>query len=64
MDHLAQVALQPEPVAGSDRRIPEYISLIRSERLLRGDGGQSPEELLMAAQKRFQQKKAYMEGKK
>ena len=64
MDHLAQVALQPESVAGSDRRIPEYISLIRSEKLLRGDGGQSPEELLMAAQKRFQQKKAYMEGKK
>ena len=64
MDHLAQVALQPESVAGSDRRIPEYISLIRSEKLLRGDGGQSPEELLMAAQKRFQQKKAYMEESK
>lgn len=63
MDHLAQVAVQPESVANSGQSIRDYISLIRGERLLRGGGGQRS-ELLLAAQRRFQQKKAYMEGKK
>ena len=63
MDHLAQVAVQPESVANSGQSIQDYISLIRGERLLRG-GGEQRSELLLAAQRRFQQKKAYMEGKK
>ena len=63
MDHLAQVAVQPESVANSGQSIRDYISLIRGERLLRR-GGEHHDELLLAAQRRFQQKKAYMEGKK
>ena len=63
MDHLAQVAVQPESVANSGRSIQDYISLIRGERLLRG-GGERRDEVLLAAQRRFQQKKGYMEGKK
>lgn len=63
MGHLAQVAVQPESVANSDWSIRDYISLIRGERLLRG-GGEQRGELLLAAQRRFQQKKAYTEGKK
>lgn len=63
MDHLAQVAVQPESVANSGQSIRDYISLIRGERLLRG-GGEQRDELLLAAQRRFQQKKGYMEGKK
>ena len=63
MDHLAQVAAQPESVAHSSRAIEDYISLIRGERLLRG-GGADEADLLLAAQRRFQQKKAYMEESK
>ena len=63
MDHLAQVAVQPESVANSGQSIQDYISLIRGESLLRG-GGEQRSEMLLAAQRRFQQKKAYMEGKK
>ena len=63
MDHLAQVAVQPESVANSSWSIQDYISLIRGERLLRR-GGEQRDEVLLAAQRRFQQKKAYMEGKK
>ena len=63
MDHLAQVAAQPESVAHSGRAIEDYISLIRGERLLRG-GGADEADLLLAAQRRFQQKKAYMEESK
>ena len=63
LDHLTQVALQPESVANSGRSIPDYISLIRSEKLMRG-GGEGRSELLLAAQRRFQQKKAYMEESK
>jgi len=62
LDHLAQVALQPESAANSGQAIRDYISLIRGEKLLRG-GGERRDELLLAAQRRFQQKKAYMEEK-
>ena len=61
MDHLAQVAAQPESVAHSSQSIGDYISVIRGEALLRGDA--RPDDLLLAAQKRHQQKKAYMEEK-
>jgi DNA primase len=61
MDHLAQVAAQPESVANAERSISDYISLIRGEALRRG-GGQG-DELLLAAQKKYQEKKAYMEEK-
>ncbi len=63
MDHLAQVAAQPESVAHSGRAIEDYISLIRGESLLRG-GSADEADLLLAAQRRFQQKKAYMEESK
>lgn len=62
MNHLAQVAAQPESVSNSQKAIADYISLIRSERLLRG-GGEQGDDLLLAVQKRHQQKKAYMEEK-
>jgi DNA primase len=61
MDHLAQVAAQPESVANAERSIGDYISLIRGE-ALRRNGGQE-DELLLAAQKKYQEKKAYMEEK-
>ena len=63
MDHLAQVAAQPESVANSGQAIRDYISLIRGEGLLRG-GGEQGDDLLLAAQKKYQRKKAYMEEKK
>ena len=62
MDHLAQVAAQPESVANSGRAIQDYISLIRGEKLLR-EGGEQGDDLLLAVQKKYQQKKAYMEEK-
>jgi DNA primase len=58
MDHLAQVAAQPESVANSGQAIQDYISLIRGEKLLREGEDDS---LLLAVQKKYQQKKAYME---
>ena len=61
MDHLAQVAAQPESVAQAGHSIPDYISLIRGEALLRRGGGEDAQ--LLAIQKRLQEKKAYMEEK-
>ena len=61
MDHLAQVAAQPESVAEAGHSIPDYISLIRGEALLRRGGGEDAQ--LLAIQKRLQEKKAYMEEK-
>ncbi len=63
MDHLAQVAAQPQAAASSGQAITDYISVVRGEKLLRG-GGEQGDDLLLAAQKRYQQKKAYMEEKK
>ena len=63
MDHLAQVAARPESVANSEKAIADYISLIRGEKLLR-EGGEQGDDLLLAVQKKYQQKKAYMEEKK
>ena len=60
MDHLAQVADQPESTANSGQAIRDYISVSRGESLLR-DSGASKEELLLAAQKKYQKKKAYVE---
>ncbi len=62
MDHLAQVAAQPESVANSGQAIADYISLIRREGLLR-TGGEQGDDILLSAQKKYQQKKAYMEEK-
>ena len=62
MDHLAQVADQPESPANSAQAIRDYISVIRGEALLR-EGGEDKEALLLAAQKKYQQKKAYLEEK-
>ena len=61
MSHLAQVAAQPESAANAGQALADYISVIRREALLRGrEGG---DDLLRAAQKRYQEKKAYMEEK-
>ncbi len=62
MDHLAQVAAQPESAANGARAIGDYIAVIRGEALLRG-GGERGDDLLRAAQKKYQQKKAYVEEK-
>ncbi len=63
MDHLAQVAAQPESAANSGQSLRDYISVIRSERL-RQSGAEQNDDFLLAAQKKYQQKKAYMEEKK
>ncbi len=62
MDHLAQVAAQPESVANSARAIQNYISVIRMER--DKQEALQQDDALLAAQKKYQQKKAYMEEKK
>ena len=59
MNHIAQIAAQPESVAHSRQSIRDYISVIRGERLLRGGAGE--EDPLLAAQKKYLEKKAYME---
>ena len=59
MDHMTRVLHQPESVAHSDRSIADYISIIRGEAMHRGD--LTGDDLLLAAQKKYQQKKAYME---
>ncbi len=59
MDHLAYVAGQPESLANSRRSLADYIAVIRGEALKRsGVGG---DDLLLAAQQKNFQKKAYME---
>jgi len=60
MDHLAQVAALPESVANSSQSIQDYISVIRSE-AIRKQSGEKDDDLLRAVQKKYQQKKAYME---
>lgn len=62
MDHLAQVAAQPESAANAQQAMADYIAVIRREALLRGGAG-SGDDLLRAAQRRYQEKKAYMEEK-
>ena len=61
MDHLARVAAQPERVANAGQSIPNYISTIRVERTKRE--AMEQDEALLAAQKRYRQKKAYVEEK-
>ena len=61
MAHLAWVAEQPENLANSRRALADYIALIREEGLRRS--GTDEEALLRAAQKRYQETKAYMEEK-
>jgi DNA primase len=61
MDHLAHVASQPESASNSHRALQDYIALIRGEALRRQ--GTDQDELLRAAQKRYKEKKAYMEEK-
>ena len=59
MDHMTRVVDQPESVAHSRRSMADYISIIRGEAMRRSD--LAGDELLLAAQKKYQQKKAYME---
>ena len=59
MSHMSRVIDQPESVARGERALADYISIIRGEAMHRGD--LAGDELLMAAQKKYQQKKAYME---
>ena len=59
MDHLAYVAGQPESLANSRRSLADYIAVIRGEALKRS--GVSGDDLLLAAQQKNFQKKAYME---
>ena len=59
MSHMSRVIDQPESVANGARALEDYISIIRGEAMHRSD--LAGDELLMAAQKKYQQKKAYME---
>ena len=59
MNHLAYVAGQPESLANSRRSLADYIAVIRGEALKRS--GVSGDDLLLAAQQKNFQKKAYME---
>ena len=59
MDHMTRVIHQPESMAHSRRSMADYISIIRGEAMKRGD--LAGDELLLAAQRKYQQKKAYME---
>ena len=61
MDHLAYVVSQPESLAHSQQSIRDYISVIQREALRRGAGQE--DSLLLAAQRKYQEKKAYMEEK-
>ena len=59
MDHMARVIDQPESMANSRRSVADYISIIRGEAMHRSD--LAGDDLLLAAQKKYQQKKAFME---
>ena len=59
--YMARVAQKPESVANSRRSLSDYIAVIRGEGLRRS--GQSEDALLLAAQKKNLEKKAYMEEK-
>lgn len=59
MDHMARVIDQPESMANSRRSVADYIAIIRGEAMHRSD--LAGDDLLLAAQKKYQQKKAYME---
>lgn len=61
MDHLAYVAGQPQSMANSRQSLADYISVIRTEGIKRGAA--DDRELLLAAQKKNLEKKAYMEEK-
>ena len=61
MDHLAQVASQPESAANGPRSLTDYISIILGEGLRRSQG--QGDDLLLAMQKKYQKSKAYMEEK-
>ncbi len=59
MSHMALVAAQPESMANSGQAIRDYISVIRGEALLREKGRE--DDVLLALQRKYQEKKAYME---
>ena len=61
MSHLAQVAAKPEDISRAEQSVQDYISVIRREGVLRRGTGE--DDLLLAIQKRLQEKKAYMEEK-
>ncbi len=61
MAHLAQVVDQPESLANSGRALADYIAVIRREALRRAGGSES--QLLLAAQRKNLEKKAYTEDK-
>jgi len=57
MDHMARVVSQPESLAHSERAVTDYLTIIRGEAMHRSD--LEGDALLLAAQKKYQQKKAY-----
>lgn len=59
MEHMTHVLNQPESLARYEQSIQDYISVIRREALRRMDT--QSDALLLAAQKNYQEKKAYME---
>lgn len=61
MDHLAHVASQPESLANSHQSLCDYIGVIRRESMRRQETDQ--DDLLRSAQKKYLEKKAYLEDK-
>lgn len=61
MDHLAHVVSQPESLANSHQSLCDYIGIIRRESLRRRETDQ--DDLLRSAQKKYLEKKAYVEDK-
>ena len=61
MDHLTQVAQEPQDIANGPQAMGDYIDIIRDEGEKRADNG---DDQLLAMQRRLLTKKAYMEENK
>ena len=61
MDHLALVAGQPESLTNSRDSLRDYIAVIRGELARRSSA--DADTLLRETQKKYLEKKAYMEEK-
>ena len=61
MDHLTQVAQEPQDISNGPQAMGDYIDIIRDEGEKRADNG---DDQLLAMQRRLLTKKAYMEENK
>jgi len=58
MDHMTQVMSQPQDMSHGRRAMADYIAVLQEEKVKRAAGS---DDLLLQIQKRYQEKKAYME---